>query len=120
MINCLPRVINLHTVLTTSCLPSNLPFAHSDHEAITTLSLNANIVSIRTPLFVDNCIVKPTLNLIKLAANSTSCKLLFLLFCSLHRPNVFFSTYVYMSFVYSWCFPVLYYVNFNVATCYVY
>ena len=90
MINCLPRLTNLHTVLTTSCLLLNLPFALSDHEAITTLFLNANIVSIRTPLFVDNCIVKPTLNFIKLAANSISCKLLFLLFCSLHRPIVLY------------------------------
>ena len=90
MINCLPRLTNLHTVLTTSCLLLNLTFALSDHEAITTLFLNANIFSIRTPLFVDNCIVKPTLNFIKLAANSISCKLLFLLFCSLRRPIVLY------------------------------
>ena len=90
MINCLPRLTNLHTVLTTSCLLLNLPFALSDHEAIITLFLNANIVSIRTPLFVDNCIVKQALNFIKLAANSISCKLLFLLFCSLHRLIVLY------------------------------
>ena len=86
MKNCLLRLINLHTVLTTSCLLSSSPFALSGHEATTTLSLHANIACIKTLLSVDICIVKPTLNRIKLAANSSSFEMLFVLFYSLYRP----------------------------------
>jgi len=63
IINCLHLSINLHTVLITSCLISNLMFALFDLVAITTLCPNANIANTNICLFVAICIVRLILKL---------------------------------------------------------
>jgi len=63
IINFLLLSINLHTVLITSFLLSNLMFALFDLMAITTLWPNANIANTKIRLFAAICIVRLILKL---------------------------------------------------------
>jgi len=63
IINCLHLLINLHTVLITSCLISNLMFTLFDLVAITTLCPNANIANKKIRLLAAICIVRLILKL---------------------------------------------------------
>jgi len=63
IINCLHLSINLHSVLITSCLLSDLMFTLFDLVAITTLCPNANIANTKIRLFAAICIVRLILKL---------------------------------------------------------